>query len=283
MYAAKKLGGDCFAFFQPSMNLAADARREMRATVAAALHDGAFELHYQPIVSCVDGAVWGAESLLRMNRDGVVVAASEFIGFCEDSGQIRALGPLTLKLLRQGVAALGTAGRDDLRLCLNLSVSQLEDRKFAEEIARSGLSGLHNIVVEVTESIFLPDNARAMGQLNLMRALGAKFSVDDFGTGFSNLGLLLDIAPDFIKLDRTFLRRPEDRGAQLLIGAAVEMAHAVGALVVAEGVESQNARDLVTRLGVDLIQGYAIAHPMPLHDLVAWIDHASTSATGDAG
>jgi two-component system CheB/CheR fusion protein len=271
MYAAKANGGDGLAYFQASMNDRAEARRNMRATVAAALRGNDFELYYQPIVSGTDGSVWGAEALLRMHHDGAVVPAGQFIGFCEESGQIRALGPLTMALLRADVAALAAAGRPALRMCLNLSATQLEDSEFAAAAASTTLDGLPDLVVEVTESVFLPDNARATAQLAVLRAWGASVAIDDFGTGYSNLRLLLDLAPEAIKLDGSFLQHALLSDAEPLINAGVQMAHSIGATVVAEGVETDEARELVTRLGVDLLQGYGIARPMPLADLIEWL------------
>lgn len=271
MYAAKASGGDGLAYFQASMNDRAEARRNMRATVAAALRGDDFELHYQPIVSGADGSVWGVEALLRMHHDGTVVPAGQFIGFCEESGQILALGPLTMGLLRADVATLVAAGWPALRVCLNLSATQLEDREFAAATASTALDGLPELVVEVTESVFLPDNARATAQLAVLRSWGASVAIDDFGTGYSNLRLLLDLAPEAIKLDGSFLRHARLADAEPLINAGVQMAHSIGATVVAEGVETDEARELVTRLGVDLLQGCGIARPMPLPDLVEWL------------
>ncbi len=271
MYATKSQGGDAFTYFQQSMNEDAHTRRTMRASMASAIHEHAFELYYQPIVAADDDSVWGAEALLRLDQDGTLVTAADFIPFCEDSGQIRSLGPLTMQLLRDDLLRANTAGTVDLRVCLNLSVTQLEDRSLANEITVSGLAGLGNLVIEVTESVFLPGRARALGLLTVLRGLGAQISVDDFGTGFSNLQRLSALAPDVVKLDKSFLEgdtRPRD---DTLIRAAIDMAHAIGAVVVAEGVETPQQRDRVTLLGTDLIQGYAVARSMPLAQLLTWI------------
>jgi diguanylate cyclase (GGDEF)-like protein len=271
MYAAKSLGGDAYTYFQQSMSDAAESRRAMRATITQALAEGRFELHYQPIVNGSDGSVWGAEALLRMDVDGSLLPASEFVPFCEESGQIRALGPVTMSLLRDDAAALRAAGHGGLRLCLNLSVAQLEDQEFASLVDERRLSGLDDLVVEVTETVFLPDSTRAMSELTILRRLGAELAVDDFGTGFSNLRLLLDVAPDVIKLDRSFLQVGDITDPRAFITAAVEMAHAVGAIVVAEGVETPEVRELALGLGVDLLQGWHVALPMPRTELVAWL------------
>ena len=273
MYEAKASGGDRYAYFQSRMTVQADQRRAQRAEIASAIHDEAFVLYYQPIVSAVDGSFWGAEALVRLVRGNEVVPAWEFIPFCESSGQIRILGPISLNLLRQDVLRARARGIVDPRLCLNLSVSQLEDRTFADEVALHGLDDLGRVVIEVTESVFLPDRDRALGIVRLLRGLGAQLSVDDFGVGFSNLRLLKGLAPDIIKLDRSFLTEtPDGARDSALLKTAIDMAHAIGSTIIAEGIEFSGSRELVTGLGADLLQGFAIARPMPLEEFLDWIE-----------
>jgi two-component system CheB/CheR fusion protein len=276
MYAAKGEGGDRYSYFQSHMTQEAERRRALRAEIAAAIREQSFTMHYQPIVSAVDGSLWGVEALVRLRREGGYAPASEFIQACEDSGQIRALAAMTFDLVRADVAEMQARSVLDLRMCVNLSVTQLEDRSLTEDIARNGIAGLGSLVVEVTESVFLPDRERALGVLTILRGLGAKVSVDDFGVGYSNFRILKVLAPDVVKLDRSFLADTTSGSVDtVLLTTAVDMAHAIGAIVVAEGVESDDDRDLATRIGADLLQGYGVAMPMPLPDLLAWIEGRS--------
>jgi two-component system CheB/CheR fusion protein len=276
MYAAKAEGKDTYTYFDAGMNDEAEARRVRHRELTAAIGAASFEIHYQPIVSAKDGSVWGLEALLRWVRADEVVKAADFIPFCEDTGLIRALGPLTLSLLRRDLAALNVGRGPRLPVCFNMSVQQLEDRHLADLLTGwPSPTGLTGLVVEVTESVFLPGNTWAMDALRTFKQLGADISVDDYGSGYSNFSLLESLAPRYIKLDKSFLsdHAVSVRGVALL-RSAIEMAHALDAIVIAEGIEEQAQLDLVTTLGADLIQGYAIAEPMPLPDILSWLADA---------
>lgn len=273
MHAAKRRGGNTFEYFREEMTRAADERRRRRAEIDRAIAGQEFEMHYQPIIDVRSGRLWGVEALVRWNREGRVVAAGEFIDFCEASGQIRALAPLTLSLFRTDLELLRAAGADVGRACVNLSPSQLEDRAFTDLMGWwPPPSGLQGVVVEVTEAAFLPRQGRAIEALELLAGLGAELSVDDFGSGYSNFSLLKSLSPSFIKLDRSFLAdlQAGGRGGQLL-AAAIQMAHALNSSVIAEGIESEEQLAAVSELGADLVQGDFIAEPMPRDVLVSWI------------
>lgn len=272
MYAAKVRGGDAIEYFDEAMRASAEERRRMRQEIAEAIMGRQFVLHYQPIVSTGDGSLWGVEALLRWVRDGKAVAAGEFIAFCEQSGQIRALTAISMSLLQADLRRLGAAGEDLGRSCLNLSVSQLEDRTFQDLLDQMpSPTGLAGLVVEVTESLFLPDNARALAAVSRLSDLGAEVSVDDYGSGYSNFALMEQLSPALVKLDKSFLSHATtvDR-KETLIAAAIEMSHALGAKVIVEGVETIDQLDLVTGLGADFAQGWHIARAMPLDDLLEW-------------
>jgi EAL domain-containing protein (putative c-di-GMP-specific phosphodiesterase class I) len=133
------------------------------------------------------------------------------------------------------------------------------------------------LVVEIVESVFLPGHSKALEVLNTLVALGAEACIDDYGTGYSNFGLLKALTPACIKLGRSFLSHQqgsESRAA--LIRSAVDISHVIGAKVVVEGVEDDEQWGLARDAGADYVQGYAIARPMPLADLTTWLaDHPS--------
>ncbi len=273
MYAAKAQGGDAASNYNDEMSAATVHRRSMRLALADAIDQEHFEFYYQPIVFAGDRSLWGVEALLRWNRDGEVVAASDFIPFAEDTGQIRQLGPLTFSLLRRDLERLRAAKLPEVLVSVNMSVMQLEDHVFTDQLALWPMaSGLEGLVVEVVESIFLPGNGRALDTLSVLTGHGAKVSIDDFGSGFSNLLFLETLSPAFVKLDRSMLLTgaAKDRG-RALVRSAVELSHALGALAVVEGVETEGHLDLATSLGADLLQGYLLARPMPLDELVSWL------------
>ena len=273
MYVAKTEGGHSFSYFTAELNALADERRVMRAAITDAIAAGNFELYFQPVIAVADGSLCKVEALMRWNRADRLVTAHEFISFAEESGQIREFGPLTFALLRADLEVLRAAGLGDLAVAINLSATQLEDRFLADQLSGwPTASGLEGLVIEVIESVFLPERARAMAVLRAMEAHGARLSIDDFGSGFSNLRLLQSLSPSFVKLDRTFLGvAGSDDRRRMLLRAAIDIAHSVGAKVVAEGIETPEQLALVRELGVEYTQGYLIAHPMPLAALIEWI------------
>lgn len=278
MYEVKKLSGNRAAYFTPSMNKAADERRRMRNDIGAAIDSGDFELHYQPIVHTMTNEVWGVEALVRWRRDGQLIPACDFIYFCEQSCQIRALGRLTTELLQNDLPIIRATGHEDLRVAFNVSITQLEDGKNLNTIsAVESPNSLGGLVVEIVESVFLPGRDKALEMLNTLVAVGAEACIDDYGSGYSNFALLQALTPAYIKLDRSFLshqKGSETRAA--LIRSAVEVSHVIGAKVVVEGVEDDEHLALARDAGAEYLQGYAIARPMPLADLTTWLaDHSS--------
>lgn len=274
MYSVKARGGDDFAYFDPSMNEEADARRALRHRLDRAMEAHDFLLYFQPIVSTTDGSVLALEALLRWDDGGHVRTAADFISFAEASGQIRRLGAFTMADARHAMSSLAKAGHGDLLLAINMSVTQLEDAVLIEQMsAWPTPHGLSGIVVEVVESIFLPDSHQALESLRVLESLGAQVSVDDFGAGFSNYRLLESLSPDYIKLDRSFLRSSRSTTARrALLESAIQMAHAVESRVVVEGVESDDDLEVSRESGADFVQGFHLAEPMPLHEAIPWLD-----------
>jgi two-component system CheB/CheR fusion protein len=284
MYAIKKRTGDGYEYFREDLTREAEIRRHLRSDIGNAIRDEAFSLHYQPILTAASGEVWGVEALMRWHRNGEIVAAEEFIAFCESTGQIRALAPLTFRRLREDLAAFRASGCEVGRACVNVSVSQLEDKDFTSLMkwwpSPTGLSG---VVMEITESVFLPDHQRSFNAIELLSRLGAEISVDDFGSGYSNLMLLEALSPKCIKLDKSFLgARAGSRNGRELITAAVDMAHALQSVVVAEGIETDDQLTTVREIGADLVQGYAIAMPMPRDELIEWLRERTPVSAGPA-
>lgn len=273
MYAVKASGGDAFAYFTTQMNAAAEERRTKQQQIAAAIHAGQFELHYQPILSRADGGVWGVEALLRWRRDGASIPAGDFIAFAEESGLTRQLTPLVLGLLRADRERLQASGAGALRVSVNLSVRQLQDPHLLEQFAPGPeSSALAGLVLEARESVCLPDHGRALATLQQLGRQGAEICIDDYGTGYSNIQLLRGLQPRYIKLNHHVLQVcGSDAEGRRILRSATAMGHALGALVVIGGIETAALRDLAAEVQADLIQGYLLAEPMPIEQLLAWL------------
>ena len=278
MYVAKDRGRDRHAYFAQEMNKAADDRAAMRQRLGAALNREEFVMHYQPVVDIVDGRVAMIEALVRWRRDGEVVSAAEFIEYATETGQMRALGRIVLNLVDRDITALHDAlGERQPVVALNLSVSELDERDITDWLlAWEPAGGLGKIVAEVTESVLLGPDSRALDTLGLLRRLGATISIDDFGTGYSNLELLDRLEPGIIKVDRSLLwRAQEDQRGMNILDAAVQLAHALDAKVVLEGVEDAEMLAIAGTKLADLAQGFHIARPMPLTEIIDWLARRS--------
>jgi two-component system CheB/CheR fusion protein len=273
MYAVKATGGDAFAYFTPQMNSDAEERRTMQQQIAAAIHAGQFELHYQPILRVADGRVWGVEALLRWRRDGASIPAGDFIAFAEESGLVRQFSPLVLGLLRADLESLRASGAEALRVSVNLSVRQLQDPELAAQLAPGPEpSALAGLVLEARESVCLPDHAQALATLQQLRRQGAEICIDDYGMGCSNIRVLRSLKPRYVKLNHQVLQLCGGNAqGRRLLRAASDMGHALGALVVIEGIETAAQRELAAEVKADLIQGYLLAEPMPIERLLAWL------------
>lgn len=273
MYAVKATGGDAFAYFTPQMNTDAEERRTMQLQIAAAIRAGQFELHYQPILHVADGRVWGVEALLRWRRDGASIPAGDFIAFAEESGLVRQFSPLVLGLLRADLERLKASGAEALRVSVNLSVRQLQDPELADQLAPGPEpSALASLVLEARESVCLPDHAQALATLQQLGRQGAEICIDDYGTGYSNIQLLRGLQPRYVKLNHHVLQIcGGDAQGRRILRSATAMGHALGALVVIEGIETAAQRELAAEVKADLIQGYLLAEPMPIERLLAWL------------
>ncbi len=275
MFVAKQRGGDRHAYFSTEMNERADARSEQRHELSVAVRNRDFELHYQPVVEVPTKRVAYVEALLRWRRGDKIVAAETFIAHAVETGQLRAIGRQVLEMLDADMATMRDRFADrQPRVSVNLSAKELEDRETRDWfIAWNPAGGFSRLIVEVTESVPFAPDGRAMDTLALLRRLGVTLSIDDFGTGYSNLELLDRIKPEIIKIDKSLLRRGggADEPVDKILTAANQLAHALDARVVVEGVADERKWEIVRALGAELAQGYFLAEPMPLAALMDWM------------
>ena len=225
-------------------------------------------LYYQPKLDLGRGAVTGVEALVRWQHpERGLLTPDRFLGLFEQSGLI---GPLALDVLDQALAqqARWTRSKVDLSVAVNLSPSNLSDvelpDKVAEVLERQGVPPA-NVVLEITEDCLMVDADQGLDVLDRLHGLGVALSVDDYGTGFSSLAYLRELPVDELKLDRAFLAAAagDDERAVAIIRSTIELAHSLGLRIVAEGVETREALDLLAELGCDCAQGYYLGRPAP--------------------
>ncbi len=242
-----------------------DRRQHMKLDHAMrqALVSGRFRLHYQPQVRLADGAVVGAEALLRW-RDPELgdVSPGRFIPVAEESGFIVAIGDWVLsQAVRQAVLwhQRGMA----LPIAINVSALQFQQTQFVDRVASVlAVSGLppHLLELELTESILVHDANEALVRLEGLAALGVKLSIDDFGTGYSSLSYLKRFPIGKLKIDRSFVSGlPGDDSDAGIVRAILQMASALGMQCIAEGVETEAQRQFLLDAGCDEFQGFLFA------------------------
>jgi diguanylate cyclase (GGDEF)-like protein len=232
-------------------------------------------LHYQPKVDLRTGEVSGVEALVRWDHPTRgLLYPDAFLNLVEEAGLMRTMTQMVLAVALDQVAAWRSQGHQ-LTVAVNLSASSLADTDLPERISsllstrNLGPGALH---LEITEDFLMTDRDRAWEILTLLRHNGIQISIDDFGTGYSSLAYLRDLPIDELKLDRAFIfPMADDARAAALVASTIDLAHGLGLIMVAEGVETEVAYAELTRLGCDQAQGYFISRPVPAAELELWL------------
>ncbi|KRR16428.1 diguanylate cyclase [Bradyrhizobium lablabi] len=263
MYAAKAEGRRIHRFFEPAMDARAKARLTMEQDLRQALADGGFEIYYQPLLDLASNEVTGCEALLRWRHpERGMVSPAEFIPVAEDTGLINELGDWVLQTAC--TEAAGWPSR--VRIAVNVSPIQLKSPTLALRItgalAASGLAP-DRLEIEITEAVLIHDDETALAILHQLRAIGVRIALDDFGTGFSSLSYLKRFPFDKIKIDRCFISDIEVDGSAAIVQAVVNIAAARNMTTTAEGVETEQQREMLRQLGCTQMQGYLFSAPKP--------------------
>ena len=274
MYRAKRGGADWVVFDNDTPDPEAD-RLHMIAALRAAIESGQLDVAYQPIIETATRRVVSFEALARWSDpERGAIPPDRFITLAEQSDLIV---PLTRIVLRKAAAdcASWRAAGHDVRVAVNLSV-QVIDRcdvvmLATEELAQAGLAPQH-LMLEITESALAADVDHLLSAVAGLQRLGVTIAIDDFGTGFSAMSYLKRLPVAELKIDRSFVRdiASEARDVEI-VRSLVRLAHSLSLRVVAEGVESVPALEVLTALGCDFAQGYGIARPMSATDVRPWL------------
>lgn len=255
------------------------SRLVLESDLRKACQEQQFFLVYQPQLEIQSGRIIGAEALLRWQhpRRGVV-SPIEFIPVLEETGLIENAGAWVLEQAVLDAVRIRSAGHD-LRIGVNLSAVQLLSeslpQKLSELCQRHGLPR-NRLELEVTEGTAMQDPAKTRVLLNQLTAMGFSLSIDDFGTGHSSLAYITDFPMNTIKIDRSFVQNiTAGRRQRAIVTAISALSVHLGLNTIAEGIETERQRDYVDALGVHEIQGFLIAKPLPLDQLLAFLgEHA---------
>ena len=269
LYAAKAKGRDQLALFEEELDRDARARRKIEQGLAEALPRGELQMHYQPIIDVETGEAVGLEALLRWNHpERGLVLPDEFLAIAEEAGMIGGIGEWVIHHTLEEVATLS----EDLRIAINLSPTQVKNPNLVATVAQAiHASGIapERIEFEITEHVLMDQGEAGHATLMLLRDLGVRIALDDFGTGYSSLGYLRRFPFDRIKIDRSFVTDLiSDTGSQAIVSTITRLADALGMNTTAEGIEKPEQLALLRKLGVKEAQGFFIARPQALANLV---------------
>jgi diguanylate cyclase (GGDEF)-like protein/PAS domain S-box-containing protein len=271
MYHAKSSGGNQFQFFDAAMNDKAVERLHVENRLRRAVEYGELELYYQPQIT-LDGRILGVEALTRWNHpEQGLLLPDKFIPVAEETGLILPIGRWVLETACRQLRRWRDKGLPLQKVAINLSAQEFLQDAFVESvthiIADAGVRP-HHIELEITESIAINNPDHVISTMNAMKAAGIRIAMDDFGIGYSSLSYLKLLPIDLLKIDRSFIRDLEsDRDNQAIIKSTIELAHALGIEVAAEGVETEWQATALASHGCDLRQGYYYSKPLPVDEL----------------
>lgn len=282
MYARKRGGKNGAQVFNDGIIDIARRRLEIEQRIEQGLREGRFDAYLQPIVSLRDGHIAGFEALMRLRHpQRGTLSPAEIIGVAEENGTIGKIGDVILEKAIRDLAAISRLdGMADSYLAVNFSPLQFDaalPNRIAALLLDSGVTP-SRIVIEITEAVLMLDNPVIRQTLDALTALGCRIALDDFGTGYSSLSYLNRFPVDIVKVDQSFVRSLGSQ--QQIIGAKSRtliegirmISHQMGCVVIAEGIETEEERQALDDMGVDLGQGYLFSEPLPFDELVRELD-----------
>ncbi|MDE1184580.1 EAL domain-containing protein [Paraburkholderia sp.] len=269
---AKAAGGNTLAFYVPDDDPADAERLKLESDLYDGVRNGEFSLHFQPITSSQSHGVVGVEALIRWQHPvHGLVPPSMFIPLAESVGLINYLGNWVMKIACMQLIRWDAQGITLQYVAVNVSPQQFRDPRFKDSVREAlELTGIdpRRLVFEITESLLMHDPAHAKVLLEELTAIGIRFAVDDFGTGYSSLAYLQRFPLAKLKIDRSFIENLlTSRNDQAIVTAVVGLAQTLDLELVAEGVETEEQRTLLTKMGCDHIQGWLVCKALPSEEL----------------
>ena len=282
MYRAKDLGRNSYQFYRAEMNQRLLERLDLEQALRQAIEQDQLTLYYQPRLSATDGSCCSAEALIRWRHPKLgLVSPARFIPVAEDTGLIVPVGAWVLRTAAKQLLAWQQR-YPRMRLSINVSAREFRDEALGDRI-RDATPGLQSdsLELEITESMVMDDLQEAQQLLDRVREHGVCVAIDDFGTGLSCLAYLKALPLDVIKIDRSFVHEVDtNRQNHAIVKTIVDLANNLQLSTVAEGVETEAQAHVLRSLGVNELQGYHFAHPMPADAFEAWLSHHTALRSG---
>lgn len=275
MRQAKARQGCTWYLYNERVNRSASSLADLEGELRRALRRDDLELHYQPRLCMETGRIVGLEALVRWRHASRgLLAPNEFIPMAEESGLIVPLGYWVISRALRDMQSLREKGAGELHMAVNLSFRQFQDSQLLATLQRlieeRGVDP-HWLEFELTETAVMRRSDQVSGTMSALAKLGVRFSLDDFGTGFSSFVHLSRLPISLLKIDKSFVDGVTAGGDNGLVQAMISLAHELGLEVVAEGVEQAAQLKLLEGFGANQVQGYLISKPLPLAELERYL------------
>jgi diguanylate cyclase (GGDEF)-like protein len=276
MQQAKSVPGGKFIRYSEQLLFDVAGGNSLAAELRNAVRKNQFELHYQPRIDLNDGQLVGLEALLRWNHpERGLLYPGEFLSACEDMGLMKTIGYQVIQHACSALLWLAEQGMREVDVAVNISFSQIQDNRFLEIVqdivTRSGADA-SRLEFELTESTILKSPGAIKERMDVLRKLGISFSLDDFGTGFSQLSHLTELPISALKIDQCFVRElPGNPHQEAVCTMIIEMAQRLGMLVVAEGAETHEQVEFLRENNCQQVQGFYYSPAIPLQQLPRFV------------
>ena len=265
--------GQSFSFYEEEMLQRTIREKEILGEFDKAIEEGEFHMFLQPQIAH-DGSLVGAEALVRwLHPEKGVISPADFIPVLEKVGLIHKLDLYMWEQAAKKLQEWKNAGRENLFISVNISTKDfylVDIHDTFRELSEKYDFDIKNLKLEITESALMKDVEEMIGNMDNLHSLGYDIEIDDFGSGYSSLGMLKDIYADILKIDMIFLQKTENsRRSATILKNVIAMAKELGMPVVTEGVETKEQVDFLREAGTDIFQGFYFARPMSVDDFEA--------------
>lgn len=273
---AKRIGFSSISIYTEEMNKKSVMRTLISSDLRHALQRNEFYLQYQPQIDLTSKSVTGVEALLRWRHPSLGNLSSDaFVSAIEDFGLIHSVGKWVIYTACKDISRLHAAGFPDLSVAINISAHQFNKGDIgsivSEAIWETGISP-DKVELELTEAVVMTDTEKSRLMLKVLRSMGVKIAVDDFGMGYSSISQLMNFPIDILKIDKIFVHNMHLNQANFaIVSNMIHMGRQLGFMVIAEGVECKEEVDLLRQEDCELIQGFYFSKPLSLFDLTEYL------------
>ncbi|HEX2548471.1 MAG TPA: EAL domain-containing protein [Gammaproteobacteria bacterium] len=267
MYKAKRAGGGVYQYYTEEMNLEASAYIELESKLRKAILNNEFILHYQPKYTIKDGQICGVEVLIRWESpEQGLIMPEKFIPIAEETGLIMQIGEWVLREACKTNKTWQDQGFNPVSIAVNVSAKQFKHQdliKLVQDVLQETGMAAEYLELEITETAIMENVESAITKLIAIEKMGVKVSIDDFGTGYTSISYLKQFPISILKIDKSFIKGiPLNQNDNAIASGVIALAHSLGLLVVAEGVETNEQLQYLAEHNCDIVQGYYLSKPL---------------------